>query len=106
MTFVAVPAAAYAQATNSPGESPSDTSPTPQQGGPANQPGTNTGGGGENRSNATPGAGATGGGTATPSTPTAGSGLVFAVSALTLLAMGIAAFVVARQKRLHDLGIS
>jgi hypothetical protein len=102
---VAFAAPAAGRQTNSPGEGPADTASVPQQGGPANQPGTNTGGAGENRNNATPGNGATGGGTATPSTATTGSGLVFAVGTLTLLALGVAAFVLSRQKRLRDLGL-
>jgi hypothetical protein len=100
----AAPSAVHAQ-SNSSGDAPSDTAPAPRTGGPANQPGTNTGGAGENGNTATPGNGVDAGGTATPGTPTAGSGVVTAVTALVLLALGVAAFVVSRQKRLRDLGI-
>jgi hypothetical protein len=89
-TFVA-PGAARAQST------PSSSAPTTQVGAPSTQPRTTVAGDGEEIPV---------GGTAKTSTPSAGSGVVVAVGALILLALGVAAFVTSRRKRLRDLGIS
>lgn len=72
---LAAPGGADAQST-APGEGPSATAPSSPEAG-----------------------------TATRSTPTTGSGVVFGVSVMVILGLALAAFVVARKKRLAALDI-
>lgn len=95
MALMAAPASVHAQSTSPGSDAPADSTPSPDQGIPANESGTVAGGG------------SSGGGAASPGgSKSGGASTVTLVVIVLAVVIGIGAVVVSRQRRLEQEGVT